>query len=150
MVQCHTCICFTNKSFFITLQNFKKMEYTSLIEGVSVMDSVPNHNNTLMDIVAYKEILNPNLTSFSRISSISWESMLGGIFWCIALVEICQCNLMHACWPLYGELLGEYGGKLHFVTSYNFPLYTFLKCNFLLYPWRIPPCYQWIIADHAE
>jgi hypothetical protein len=52
------------------------MEYTSLIEGVSVMDSVPNHNNTLnpwtlMDIVAYKEILNPNLTSFSRINSIS-------------------------------------------------------------------------------
>jgi len=47
------------------------MEYTSLIEGVSVMDSVPNHNNTLMDIVDYKEILNPNLTSFSRISSIS-------------------------------------------------------------------------------
>jgi hypothetical protein len=51
------------------------MEYTSLIEGVSVMDSVPNHNNTLnpwtlMDIVAYKEILNPNLTSFSRINSI--------------------------------------------------------------------------------
>jgi hypothetical protein len=56
------------KSFFIILQNLK-MEYTSLIEGVSVMDSVPNHNNTtnpwtLMDIVAYKEILNPNLTSF--------------------------------------------------------------------------------------
>jgi hypothetical protein len=47
------------------------MEYTSLFEGVSVMDSVPNHNNTLnpwtlMNIVAYKEILNPNLTSFAE------------------------------------------------------------------------------------
>jgi hypothetical protein len=64
------------KIFLHYITKLKKMEYTSLIEGISVMDSVPNHNNTLNpwtlnDVVAYKEILNPNLTSFSRISSIS-------------------------------------------------------------------------------
>jgi hypothetical protein len=46
------------KIFLHYITKLKKMEYTSLIEGVSVMDSVPNHNNTLnpwtlMDIVAY-------------------------------------------------------------------------------------------------
>jgi hypothetical protein len=35
------------KIFLHYITKLKKMEYTSLIEGISVMDSVPNHNNTL-------------------------------------------------------------------------------------------------------